>query len=75
MVSLVYLFENLGIDLDLAVEFYKQFRNNFDGEENVLFGEVLKYVRFIIKEQKYNDYRGVRIDNDIAEKFNRLILR
>lgn len=75
MVSLSYLFENFGIDIDLSLEFYKQFINYFDGEDNVRFGDVLKYVQFIVKEQKYKDYRGVRIDNDIAERFNQLIKR
>ena len=75
MVSLEYLFENFGIDLDLAVEFLLQFRSHFDYEEKVRFGEVIKYVHSIVKEQKYKDYKGVRIDNDIADRFNNMMLQ
>lgn len=75
MVSLSYLFENFGIDIDLSIEFYKQFLNHFDGVDSVRFGDVLKYVQFIVNEQKYKDYIGVRIDNDIADRFNQLIKR
>jgi len=74
-VSLYELFKNFGVDIDLSVEFLTQFRNHFEGEENVRFGDILKYVQSIVKEQKYKDYKGVRIDNNIAEKFNKLILR
>jgi hypothetical protein len=75
MLSLHDFFEKFGIDLDLAVEFLIQFRRHFGGEDNVRFGDVLNYVNSIVKEQKYNNYKGVRIDNDIAERFNRMILR
>lgn len=69
-----FIFE-LDFDDGLLADLMIQIREENDGEDLIQLGLMLKYISQFIKEQKYNDYRGVVFTPEIIEAINAKVIR
>jgi hypothetical protein len=75
IVSIEKFFKNMDFDYELIVNLILQIREKNLGYDSIQLALMFRYIQEFIKEQKYNDYRGVFFTPELINAINARVLK
>lgn len=74
-ISIRKFFFELDFDKNLIIDMALQVQSENQGNDLIQVGLMFKYIQQFIREQKFNDYKGVIFTSEIIEAINAKVIR